>query len=82
MNCAFIKRNKMLKIKDFSCFKTFRCCIYHANKCLNANSCWHFNNYEHDKVYAVKVVGDPCQKITILLLKSKSVRVIVPESCF
>ena len=30
----------------------------------------------------IKVVGDPCQKITLLLLKSKSVRVIVPESCF
>ena len=29
-----------------------------------------------------KVVQDPCQKITLLLLKSKSVRVIVPESCF
>ena len=29
-----------------------------------------------------KVVRDPCQKITLLLLKSKSVRVIVPESCF
>ena len=28
----------------------------------------------------VKVVRDPCQKITLLLLKSKSVRVIVPES--
>ena len=25
---------------------------------------------------------DPCQKITLLLLKSKSVRVIVPESYF
>ena len=23
-----------------------------------------------------------CQKITLLLLKSKSVRVVVPESCF
>ena len=32
--------------------------------------------------YVVKVVRDPCQKITLLLLKSKSVRVIVPESCF
>ena len=31
---------------------------------------------------SVKVVWDPCQKITLLLLKSKSVRVIVPESCF
>ena len=29
-----------------------------------------------------KVVRDPCQKITLLLPKSKSVRVIVPESCF
>ena len=34
------------------------------------------------KLDAVKVVRDPCQKITLLLLKSKSVRVIVPESCF
>ena len=24
---------KMLKNKDFSCFQTFRCCIYRANKC-------------------------------------------------
>ena len=30
----------------------------------------------------VKVVRDPCQKITLLLLESKSVGVIVPESCF
>ena len=43
---------------------------------------------EHQKISTfrfatiVKVVGDPCQKITLLLLKSKSVRVIVPESCF
>ena len=36
------------------------------------------------KLYTLvfKVVRDPCQKITLLLLKSKSVRVIVPESCF
>ena len=34
--------------------------------------------FQHD----IKVVRDPCQKITLLLLKSKSVRVIVPESCF
>ena len=32
--------------------------------------------------FLFKVVGDPCQKITLLLLKSKSVRVIVPESFF
>ena len=30
----------------------------------------------------LKVVGDSCQRITLLLLKRKSVRVIVPESCF
>ena len=30
----------------------------------------------------LKAVRDPCQKITLLLLKSKSVRVIVRESCF
>ena len=29
-----------------------------------------------------KVVRDPCQKITLLLLKSIGVIVIVPESCF
>ena len=23
--------------------------IYPAHKCLNANNCWHFNIYEHDK---------------------------------
>ena len=34
------------------------------------------------KIDAFKVVRDPCQKIAVLLLKSKSVRVIVPESCF
>ena len=33
-------------------------------------------------VSIIKVVGDSCQKITLLLLKRKSVRVIVPESCF
>ena len=33
-------------------------------------------------LHILKVVRDPCQKITLLLLKSKSVRVIVPESCF
>ena len=32
--------------------------------------------------FPLKVVRDPCQKITLLLLKSKSLRVIDPESCF
>ena len=26
-------KTKMVKNKDFSCFQTLRCCIYHANKC-------------------------------------------------
>ena len=44
---------------------------------------WHVNSTKFNKKKStVKVVGDPCQKITLLLLKSKSVRVIVPESCF
>ena len=34
------------------CFKSLRCCIYHANKCENANDCWHFNIYEQDKFRA------------------------------
>ena len=38
--------------------------------------------FANDGVYSLKVVRDQCQKITLLLLKSKSVRVIVPESCF
>ena len=26
-------KTKVLKNKDFSCFQTLRCCIYHAHKC-------------------------------------------------
>ena len=29
-----------------------RCCKYPANKCENANNCWHFNIYEQDKCHA------------------------------
>ena len=29
-----------------------RISIYHANKCLNASNCWHFNIYEQDKFHA------------------------------
>ena len=43
---------KMLRNKDFSCFKKFICCIYHANKRYNTNNCWHFNIYEHDNFCA------------------------------
>ena len=30
---------------EISCFKSLRCCIYHAN-------CWHFNIYEQDQFHA------------------------------
>ena len=32
-------KTKILTNKEVSCFKSLRCCIYHANKCLNANNC-------------------------------------------
>ena len=38
--------------EEVSCFKTHRCCIYYANKCLNASNSWHFNIYEQDKFRA------------------------------
>ena len=38
--------------EEVSFFKSLRCCIYHANKCLNANNCWHFDIYEQDKIRA------------------------------
>ena len=38
--------------QDVSCFKSLRCCIFPANKCQNANSCWHVNINEQDKFRA------------------------------
>ena len=38
--------------EEVSCFKSLRCCIYHAYRCLNANKCWHFNIYKQDKFHA------------------------------
>ena len=40
----FTIKIKMLKNKEFSCFRGLSCCIYHA---LRA----HFINYEHDQVH-------------------------------
>ena len=42
-------KNKNTNKKEVSCFKSFKCCIYHANKCLNGR---HFNIYKHDKFRA------------------------------
>ena len=49
MKFQMLIKLKMVKNKDFSCFQTLRCCIYHANKCKNTNNCWHFNIYENSK---------------------------------
>ena len=54
---------------------------------LNVDVMWSnldvlWSNVDFHILNVIKVVRDPCQKITLLLLKSKSVRVIVPESCF
>ena len=45
-------KTRMRKNKDISCIRAFRCCIYPANKCWNANHCWHFNIYEQDKFHS------------------------------
>ena len=42
--------DKILTNEEVSCFKSLRCSIYHANKCSNANNCWHFNIYKQVKV--------------------------------
>ena len=52
MNFQLLILTKMLDNKDKSCFNTLRYCIYPANKCLNANNCWHFNSNESDKFSA------------------------------
>ena len=36
--------------KEVYCFKSLICCSYLANKCSNANNCWHFNICEPDKI--------------------------------
>ena len=41
----------MLKNKDLPFFRTLKCLIYPANKCLNVNNGWHFNIYEQDKFH-------------------------------
>ena len=43
---------KILINEEVPCCKSLKCCIYHDNKCLNANNCWHFNIYEQYKFCA------------------------------
>ena len=42
-------KTKIPANKEVFGFKSLRCGIYHANRCLNANNCWHFNILEQDK---------------------------------
>ena len=52
MKFQLLIKTKIPTNKEDSCFKSLRCCIYHDNKCENANNCWQFNIYEHDKFRA------------------------------
>ena len=52
MKFQLLIKTKIPANKEVLCFKSLRCCIYHANKCLNANNCWHFDIYEQDKFRA------------------------------
>ena len=38
--------------EEMFCFTSLKCFIHHVNECQNANNCWHFNIYEHDKFLA------------------------------
>ena len=53
MKFQLLIKTVMSKNKDFSCFRTRRCCNYHANERLNANNCRHFNIYENDNFHAL-----------------------------
>ena len=43
---------EIAKIDGIFRFNLLETAIYPANKCLNANNCWHFNIYEQDKFHA------------------------------
>ena len=48
MKLKLLIKTKIQTNEEVNCFKSLRCCIYPANKCKNANNCWHFNSYEQD----------------------------------
>ena len=64
-----------VSIPDFAPFLTLRLSYICVHKLVSEDELSQYT-------WALKVVRDPCQKITLLLLKCKSVRFIVPESCF
>ena len=43
MKFQLLIKTNILTNEEVSCFKSLRCCMYHANKCSNAKNCWHFN---------------------------------------
>ena len=63
LNSPEIKCQRLKAKNMHCCFQAFRCCIYPANKCKNANDCWYFNIYEQDKLHAqllsIKKFYDP-----------------------
>ena len=65
------------------CVNLIRVFLYDDTYIIRQSACLVLNPITvYSYGFLFKVVRDPCQKITLLLLKSKSVRVIVPESCF
>ena len=38
VHATFFSKTIMVKYEVFTCFKTLRCYIYHADKCKNTNS--------------------------------------------
>ena len=53
--CTIFQRlwkTETLKNEEFSYIQTLSCCIYHADKCYNANNCWHCNINENDIFHA------------------------------
>ena len=41
--------------------------IYPAHKCLNANNCWHFNIYEHDKLTFISMINTTSERISLFV---------------
>ena len=52
MEFQLLIKTKISTNEEVSCLTSLRWYIYHANKCSNANNCWHFNIYEQDTFLA------------------------------
>ena len=47
INVKILIKCMLMKNKYYCCFKTFRCCIFLASKCKNANNCFMLSSTEH-----------------------------------